>query len=287
MQDITPRTYEDFLKLAAEGTVVPVVKRVLADLLTPVASYLKVERLSPYSFLLESIEGGEKVARYSFIGFRPETVVTAHGREVTVEGPAGVERHDQPMLDVLREISGQHIPVRFADLPPFVCGAVGYIGYDAVRWFEKIPDTHEPDPVTPDGVMMFFSRLMAFDHVRHQIHIIANVFTGGKTEGLEDEYRKALDDIEAIEATLEDPVEPLARRPKSDLLPLRSNLTKQQYESSVEQAKQYIEAGDIFQVVLSQRFEVGVSAHPFEVYRALRVVNPSPYMFYLKMGEAR
>jgi anthranilate synthase component 1 len=286
MQEITPRTYEEFLKLAAEGTVVPVVKRVMADLLTPVASYLKVERLSPYSFLLESIEGGEKVARYSFIGFRPETILSAHGREVKVEGPSGVEQHSQSMLGVLREMSGRHIPVRFADLPPFVCGAVGYIGYDAVRWFEKIPDTHRDDYGIPDALMMFFSRLMVFDHVRHQIHIIANVFTGGRTKGLEAEYRKALDDIEAIEATLEDPVEPLPRLSKDDLLPLRSNLTKEQFETSVERAKEYIAAGDIFQVVLSQRFEVGVSAHPFEVYRALRVVNPSPYMFYLKMDRS-
>src|SRR5438128_1072241 len=142
MSTLTPQTYQDFLKLAAEGTVVPVVKRVMADLLTPVAAYLKIERLSPYSFLLESVEGGEKVARYSFIGFEPETIVRSRSGEVTIEKASGNEASGEPMLAVLRRLSGNHIPVRFPDLPPFVCGAVGYLSYDAARWFEKIPDAH-------------------------------------------------------------------------------------------------------------------------------------------------
>jgi len=186
---------------------------------------------------------------------------------------------------VLRRLSGQHIPVRFAELPPFVSGAVGYLSYDAVRWFEKIPDSHTDDIGIDDAVMMFFSRLLVFDHVRHQIHVIANVFTGGRTDDLEGEYRVAIDDIEAMEARLEDPIEPLPRRPSSEEPRVRSNMTKQRFEQAVIAAKEYIAAGDIFQAVLSQRFEVGLSAHPFEVYRALRVVNPSPYMFFLKIGD--
>jgi anthranilate synthase component 1 len=285
MSNLTPATYEDFLKLAAEGTVVPVVKRVIADLLTPVAAYLKIERLSPYSFLLESVEGGEKVARFSFLGVAPEIIVRSRAKGVTIERASGTEQTDEPLLNVLRRLSGRHIPVRFADLPPFVCGAVGYLSYDAARWFEEIPDSHPEDIGIDDAVMMFFSRLLAFDHVRHQIHVIANVFTDGKTEGLEAEYKKAIDDIEAMEARLEDSIEPVPTPQISGDAKVRSNMTKEKFAEAVTTAKEHIAAGDIFQVVLSQRFEVELGAHPFEVYRALRVVNPSPYMFFLKIGD--
>src|SRR5436190_11595614 len=219
MSQLTPQTYQDFQKLAAEGTVVPVVKRVMADLLTPVAAYLKIERLSSYSFLLESVEGGEKVARYSFLGFAPEIIVRSRANKVTIERGSSKEETDEPMLAVLRRLSGRHIPVRFAELPPFVGGAVGYWSYDAVRWFEKIPDSHHDDIGIDDAVMMFFSRLLVFDHVRHQIHVIANVFTDGRTDGLEAEYQEAIDDIEAMEARLEDPVEPLPSPDNHDSTP--------------------------------------------------------------------
>jgi anthranilate synthase component I len=285
MKNLAPSSYEEFLELAEQGTVVPVVKRVMADLLTPVAAYLKFERLSPYSFLLESVEGGEKVARYSFLGFAPEIIVRSRAGRVVVETPAGVQETDEPMLAVLRRISGQHIPVRVQDLPPFVCGAVGYLSYDAVRWFERIPDNKPDDVGIDDAVMMFFSRLLVFDHVRHQVHLIANIFTEGKTDGLEKEYAKALDDIEAMEARLEDPIEPLPRRPVESRSRPRSNMTRSEFEAAVVRAKEHIAAGDIFQVVLSQRFQVPLSAHPFEVYRALRMVNPSPYMVYLKIDD--
>src|ERR1044071_7270174 len=142
MNQFSPQSYEEFIRQAAQGTVVPVSKRVMADLLTPVAAYLKFERLSPYSFLLESVEGGEKVARYSFLGFSPETVVSSRAGRVIIETAGGRQETDQPMLQVLRRLSGEHIPVRLPDLPPFVCGAVGYMSYDAVRWFEKIPDNN-------------------------------------------------------------------------------------------------------------------------------------------------
>jgi anthranilate synthase component 1 len=287
MARLFPSTYEEFVKLAGEGTVVPIVKRVVADLLTPVAAYLKVERLSKFSFLLESVEGGEKVARHSFLGFDPHTIVRCKAGKVTIESASGIEGTDEPMLTVLRRLSGQHIPVRVPDLPPFTCGAVGYIGYDAVRWFEKIPETNPDDLGLDDAVIMFFSRIMAFDHVRHQVDLIANVFTGGRREGLETEYQSAVDEIEAIEARLEDPIDPLpgVGEEHSRLSKVRSNLTKEKFEAAVIKAKEYIAAGDIFQVVLSQRFDTALTAHPFQIYRALRVVNPSPYMFFLKMDD--
>jgi anthranilate synthase component I len=285
MNNYTPSSYEKFLEQAAQGTVVPVYKRVLADLLTPVAAYLKIERLSPYSFLLESVEGGEKVARYSFLGFDPHTIVRSSNGTVTVETEGNTQTVDQPMLTVLRRLAGQHIPVKLPDMPPFVCGAVGYIGYDAVRWFEKIPDKNPDDLNIDEAVMMFYSRILVFDHVRHQIHLIANIFTNGRSEGLEGDYQRAIDDIESMEAHLEDAIEPLPRTDLNEPVKVRSNMTKEQFEQAVVKAKEYIAAGDIFQVVLSQRFEVALSAHPFEVYRALRVVNPSPYMFFLKMDQ--
>jgi anthranilate synthase component 1 len=287
MQSLKPPTYEDFLKLAREGTVIPVIKRVMADLLTPVAAYLKIERLSKYSFLLESVEGGEKVARHSFLGFDPHTIVRCRAGKVTIERESGTEETDEPMLTVLRRLAGQHIPVRVPDLAPFSCGAVGYIGYDAVRWFEKIPDEKADDLNVGDALMMFFSRILVFDHVRHQIDLIANILTDGRTEGLEAEYRAAVDGLEAIEARLGDPIETLPRigEPREGPSKVRSNLTKERFEAAVVKAKELIAAGDIFQVVLSQRFDRALSAHPFQVYRALRVVNPSPYMFFLRLDD--
>jgi anthranilate synthase component 1 len=286
MQTLTPATYDEFLKYAREGTVVPVVKRVMADLLTPVAAYLKIERLSKFSFLLESVEGGEKVARYSFLGFDPHTIVRRRAGKTSISRNGAVEESDEPMLNVLRRISGQEIPVRIPDLPPFSCGAVGYMSYDAIRWFERIPDKNADDVGIDDAVMMFFSRILAFDHVRHQIHLIANVFTHGQTEGLEGAYRSAVDEIEAIEARLEDAIEPLRRaEAATSRAKVRSNIKKDKFEEAVAKAKEYIAAGDAFQIVLSQRFDTALTAHPFEVYRALRVVNPSPYMFYLKMDD--
>ncbi|HMG32993.1 MAG TPA: anthranilate synthase component I [Blastocatellia bacterium] len=285
MESLSPPTYDEFLKLASEGTVVPVVKRVMADLLTPVAAYLKIERLSKFSFLLESIEGGEKVARYSFLGFDPHTIVRSRSGKTSIERGTSTEETGEEMLAVLRRLSGRHIPVRVPELPPFTCGAVGYLSYDAVRWFEKIPDNNPDDLEVEDSVMMFFSRILVFDHVRHQIHLISNVFTEGRTQGLEDAYRQAVDEIEAIEAHLEDPIEPLKRAEPAVPTKVRSNMKKDKFEEAVLKAKEYINAGDIFQVVLSQRFDTALTAHPFEVYRALRVVNPSPYMFFLKMDD--
>ena len=283
---LTPQNYGEFEKLASEGTVVPVIKRVMADLLTPVAAYLKIEHASPYSFLLESVEGGEKVARYSFLGYDPHIVLSSRGGKVILESKTGEQVIDRPMLEVMRELTGKHVPVRLPDMPPFVGGAVGYLGYDAVRWFEKIPDKNPDSLGMDEALMMFFSRILAFDHVRHQIHLIASVFTGGRTSGLEFEYNQAVDDIEAMEARLEDATPPLPRGPNGGPAPIRSNLTKEEFERAVLAAKEYITAGDIFQVVLSQRFDTVLSAHPFEVYRALRVVNPSPYMFYLKLDDS-
>ncbi len=291
MSPITPATYDEFLALAAQGTVVPLVKTVMADLLTPVSAYLRIERNSARAFLLESIEGGEKIARYSFLGCAPHTIVRAKGQEVSVLRDTGeremeVEKIKAPMLDLIRDMMRQQRPVNVPGLPPFSCGAVGYFGYDAVRWFEHLPAQAADDLGMDTAVVMFFSNLLAFDHVKHQIHIIANVFTDGAKEGevLREKYIAACGEIARLEASLAAPVElpPSARR--SEPFQIRSNMTKEHYLASVEQIKEYIRAGDAFQVVFSQRFETDIFSHPFQVYRALRVINPSPYMFFLKLG---
>ncbi len=288
MSSITPATYEAFLQLAAQGTVVPLVKTVMADLLTPVSAYLRIERQAPRAFLLESIEGGEKIARYSFLGCAPHTVVRARGPQVIVEKQDGTsETLDAPMLDVLRDLMRQQQPVKLPDLPPFSAGAVGYFGYDAVRWFERLPEQAKDDLRMETACVMFFANMLAFDHVKHQIHIIANVFTEGEKDGdrLREKYIAACSEIARLEAALSAPVELPAAARRTEPLQIRSNMAKDYYLSCVEKIKEYIRAGDAFQVVFAQRFETDIVSHPFQIYRALRVVNPSPYMFFLKLGN--
>jgi anthranilate synthase component 1 len=295
MPTISPASYEEFLSLAARGTVVPLVKTVMADLLTPVSAFLRIERQSPHAFLLESIEGGEKIARFSFLGCAPHTIVrgrtTIGGEgdrvEITVERASGeIEKRQGPMLDVLRDLMRPHRPVRVEGLPPFSCGAVGYFGYDAVRWFERLPAKAQDDLGMDTAVVMFFASLLAFDHVKHQIHIIANVFTQGEKDGpgLREKYIAACAEIARLEASLSAPIEPPPSTRRAEPLQIRSNLTKETYLKAIDRIKEYIRAGDAFQVVFAQRFETDLVSHPFQVYRALRGVNPSPYMFFLKLG---
>src|SRR5262249_13057740 len=235
---------------------------------------------------------GEKIARFSFLGCAPHTVVRAHNSagsgservEIVIEQANGeTQSREAPMLDVLRDLMRPHRPVKVAGLPPFSCGAVGYFGYDAVRWFERLPMRAKDDLGMDTAVVMFFSSLLAFDHVKHQIHIIANVFTEGEKEGdsLREKYIAACSEIARLEASLAAPVElpPATRR--AEPLQIYSNMTKEYYLQSIERIKEYIRAGDAFQVVFAQRFETDLASHPFQVYRALRVVNPSPYMFFL------
>ncbi|HQR38296.1 MAG TPA: anthranilate synthase component I [Blastocatellia bacterium] len=281
---ISPASYDAFLANCREGTVVPVVKRVLADMLTPVSAFLRIAGDSPYAFLLESVEGGEKVARYSFLGAKPDSVLRVVSGEVFVEENGVTRRDDLPPLQAMRRYAGRYVPVRSDDLPPFTGGAVGFMGYGAIHWFEKLPDAHKDDLGIDDSIVAFFSTLVAFDHVRHEMVLISNVFTDGRTEGLEAEYDQALARIAAMEAQLELPASvpvPLG----GERAKMRSTMNRDLFEMAVNRAKEYITAGDAFQVVLSQRLELSITAHPFQIYRALRVVNPSPYMFYLRLGD--
>jgi anthranilate synthase component 1 len=265
---------EEVKRLQSQGNVIPVYKSVIADFLTPVSAFLKLEKDRPYAFLLESVEGGETIARYSFLGGDPFLVKRY--------------RDDQPadFMQDIRATMERFSSVKLPGLPPFTGGAVGYFGYDMVRTIEEIPKTGTDDLGVDDAVLMFYKTVLAFDHLRHQIHIISNVIVDGSHEPIDVQYAKAVDEIRRIEGVLRSPLEIPVTAPKEGDVAVRSNFEKKDYLNAVARAKEYIAAGDIFQVVLSQRFEVDLPASPFEIYRALRIVNPSPYMYYLKMPES-
>ena len=277
----------EFLRIASAATLVPVSKSVSADLLTPVSAFLAVAEREPYAFLLESVEGGEKIGRYTFLGTRPYMRLVAARDGVWEERGRRRERvGDDPIAALRRELQ-QHNPVKVPGLPPFTGGAVGYFAYDFVRRLETLPQQARDDLRVPDCLLMFFDRLLAFDHVRHQIHIIAIADVGA--EAPRAAYERAQRDINTLERRL---TAGLKRRPLSPVrvptarpLHPRVNTTRERFIGAVNQAKEYIAAGDIFQVVLSQRMEFNVAGDAFEVYRALRTVNPSPYMYFLRMGK--
>ena len=265
---------KDIQRLREQGNVIPVYKSVIADFLTPVSAFLKLEKDRPYAFLLESVEGGETIARYSFLGCDPFLVSRY--------------RRGQPadFMETLRTNLNRFRSVKLPNLPPFTGGAVGYFGYDMVRTIENIPESGTDDLGVDDAVMMFYKTILAFDHLRHQIHIISNLLVDESNEPLEQQYRKATEEIERIEKLLRAPLETPTPAIHKGEITVRSNIEKRDYLNAVSAAKEYIAAGDIFQVVLSQRFEVELKTPPFEIYRALRIVNPSPYMYYLKMPDA-
>jgi anthranilate synthase component 1 len=271
----------------SSGRVIPVWKPVLADMLTPSGAYLRLARKSKHAFLLESIEGGEQVARYTFLGADPHLILRARADEIEIwEGGKTTHRRGK-VLDALREIAARFAPIRVPGVPPFSAGAVGYIGYDVVGQFERVPPPRKSgDTGLPDAVLMFFANLLVFDHVKHQILIISNVHTkGGESRAaLTAKYHAAEREISRMEKLLAAPVT-IPKVGRKVNLRVKQNMSKAAFEKSVRRGKEYIAAGDIFQVVLSLRLEIDLPADPFSVYRMLRTVNPSPYMFFLKMGD--
>ncbi len=279
-------SFEKFVELTKQGNIIPVYKAVSADLLTPVSAYLRIEPNKPYAFLLESVEGGEKIARYSFLGCDPYLILSAHGDLVEINrGKETLKRKGQ-LLDVMKKVTERYQPVKHPGLPPFVGGAVGYFAYDTIRWVENIPQQGEDDLQLEDAVLMFFSNLLVFDHVRQQILIVSNVFVDESADQLDAKYQMALSEIECLESLLKQPVviPPFGQVEVEDET-VKSNFSKADYLKAVGKCKELIKAGDIFQVVLSQRFTVSVTTSSFNIYRALRMVNPSPYMFYLKIKD--
>ncbi len=276
--------FKTFSKLAQQGNLVPVYDTYTADLLTPVGAHLRIARKARYSFLLESVEGGETIGRYTFAGASPEEVFRARGRHCVMETGKRQVEFDADPVERLRELVQRYRPVRVPGMPPLTAGAIGYFAYDMVRLIERIPDTGRDDLHLDDCVMMFYRGLLAFDHVRHCVWIIRNVYTGGPSS-LRAKYDAAVREIERTRRELEKPLSEPRRRPQARPLRVHSNMTKHQFTSAVEKAKEYIRAGDAFQIVVSQRFDARTGADPFEIYRALRVVNPSPYLYFLKLDD--
>ncbi len=276
--------YRTFCRLARQGNLVPVYDTFTADLLTPVSAYLRLARGARYSFLLESVEGGEKIARYTFVGADPIEVFRYARGACIVEGQSRLHWEQSNPIDFLRHRIGRYRPVRLPGLPPLVAGAIGYFAYDMVRLVERIPARGRDDLGLDDAVLMFYLGLVAFDHVQHRLWIVRNVFTEG-VGSLRARYDAAVREIAATRRTLEQPLPPRRAALRASPPRTRSNIPKARYLAGVRKAKRYIRAGDIFQVVLSQRFSARTKADPFEIYRALRVVNPSPYMYFLRLGD--
>ncbi|MBI4778354.1 anthranilate synthase component I [Candidatus Desantisbacteria bacterium] len=281
--------YQDFQQKAKDGAnLIPVYKEIIADMETPVSAFQKIAMDTGYAYLLESVEGGESLGRYSFLGSNPFITFQGKGNVVEVSRDGKIERFEgvDPLMHLLGFMN-EFQSARLPEFPRFFGGAVGYIGYDYVRCIEDIPDTN-PDSINlPDVLFVITDTILVFDHVRHTIKVIANVWL--RDDDIEAAYKRAMDKIAGIIERLKEPL-PYRNEifPVTNTIPeidVQSNVTKSEFESQVLRIKEYIAAGDIFQTVLSQRFQVPVKADALSLYRALRWINPSPYMFLLKFGE--
>lgn len=281
---VTP-DFTTFCQLASQGNLVPVYREIMADMDTPVTAFRKIDD-GRYSFLLESIEGGEKWARYSFLGGGPSLIVRSKGNRVELVRKDGIEQREvSDPTTVVREILSQYHPVEVAGLPRFVGGAVGYLGYDMVRHFEQLP-SRLPDSIgTWDSLFMITDSLLIFDNVKQKIQVVATAHLDGSLS-LEESYQQAIARIDGLVAQLRSPLSASAvTRPASSTVGFSSNMTQAGFEAAVERCKEYVRAGDIIQIVLSQRFSGDLTVDPFDIYRVLRTTNPSPYMFFLRCDD--
>ena len=279
--------YPDFSlyqKLSRQGNLIPVYGEFLWDLESPVGAFLRLPQ-SDYAFLLESVEGGEKWARYSFLGFEPKLIYRSRGKKAEVieeQSFQSLSGFTNP-LEPLRQILSRYQPVLVEGLPRFFGGAVGYLGYDLVRFFEKLPEKN-PDELYSFDVHMFITdKIIIFDRVKHTIKIVVNTYLE-KSDLAKEHYQSALEEIQGLAERLKSPVilpePPIYSQP----LEFKSNFEKKEFEQAVKRALEYIRSGEVIQVVLSQRFQAPSRVDAFQLYRALRHINPSPYLFFLKMG---
>ena len=282
--DKTQLTYDEFQDLVSDGWgTVPVYKRILADLLTPVAAWVHLSKKADYAFLLESVEKGNQFSRYSYVGINPQkilmhkdgqTIVTENGESIIV---------DMPFLDLLRETQSKYNMVKLPGIPSFTGGLVGYLGYETIAWVEDIP-THDKSQLdVPDSVFMLFEDMIAFDHLKGSALVISNVKVN-PDQDLEKQFDKAHLRVDAIGESLHSDVD-YQTPVRVEQSKVSSNFDQNSFESAVLKAKAHIVDGDIFQLVLSQRFERKTSVEPTTLYRALRTINPSPYMFHLKIKD--
>lgn len=281
---------EEFLKLSKKGNVIPVYMEVNADLDTPVSAFLKIKQ-GDYSFLLESVEGQEKIARYSFLGTDPSLIFKSRGRQIEIIDVGKKKSRSfvtkETPLDEIKKIMRDFRSAGLAGLPLFYGGLVGYIGYDTVRFFEKIPDKNKDTLQIPDTFFILTDTILIFDRLNHTLKIVNNVILP-KQAGVSKKrelYQQAIRKIESIYNDFNRFVIQAKPAKQPGRLLINSNLKKSEFVDMVKKGKEYIKKGDIIQVVLSQRFKVKTQKEHFEIYRALRSLNPSPYMYYLKLKD--
>ncbi len=281
-------SFEEFAKLAKQGNLIPVYDVFSADLLTPVSAYLRLAQGARYSFLLESVEGGEKIARYTFAGAHPEEIFRYAGGACVLESSDRLIWEERDPITFLRQHMERYKPVRLPGLPPLVAGAIGYFSYEMVRLIERLPKRLRDEIGLYDAMLMFYHGILAFDHVQHRLWIVRNVYTEG-VGSLRSKYNAAIKEIQRTRKLLDEPANSEHPRKsfkgKKPAPAITSNFKRKEYLDVVQRAKKYIRAGDIFQVVVSQRFSARTKAAPFSIYRELRALNPSPYLFYLQLND--
>lgn len=272
--------------MAGQGNLIPVYREFLGDMETPVSAYLKIRDRS-FSYLLESADGG-RWGRYSFIGYKPYLIFLCRDKEIEIRerDTEQILRDVKNPLEALRDLNRRFKTVPVDGLPPFQGGLVGYFNYDLVRKWERLPGISPESPELPECLFTASKCLIIFDHLRHQIKVVAFAYLNGK-EDLKRTYSQACEEIEEILLDLKRSLPPISSEGRFSLTPLRANLEREEFEEAVRKAKDHIVAGDVIQVVLSQRFSGEVAGDDFHLYRNLRGLNPSPYMFYLNFKEIR
>jgi anthranilate synthase component I len=276
--------YAAFLELSRQGNLIPVYREIMADMDTPVTAFKKLDD-GCFSFLLESIEGGEKWGRYSFLGSSPSLIVRSKGNSVEIieNGATSILTSGDP-LGCIRDILARFTPVEVEGLPRFFGGAVGYLCYDMVRYFESLP-TEKPALIDAyDAYFLITDTIVIFDTMSQKIKVVSNAHLDG-TATPEDAYRLAVQNIEAIIKRLRMPLGSGTAPPAPTRSDINSNMSREAFEAMVEKSKEYVRSGDIIQVVVSQRFSGDISVDPFTIYRVLRTLNPSPYMFFLRLDD--
>ncbi len=278
---MTVPSLEEFRSLARGGKLVPVYREVFADHDTPVSAFRKIDS-GAHGFLLESVEGGEKWGRFSLLGSRPSIVFIAKGDQSEIHENGKVTKGKRPPIEELAELLKRHQAIALPGVPRFCGGAVGYLGYDTVRWFERIPERTRDDVGLPDAVFLFGDVVSVFDNLTHTLKVVTHARAGDDPDAA---YRAAVTRLDQEVARLRAPL--VWSEPGEGRVPVEpeSSVTREQFIEAVEVAKEHIRAGDIFQVVLSHRMSAPVTQPAFEAYRALRVTNPSPYMYFLRLGE--
>lgn len=266
--------FKEIEKFAENYDVIPVVKEIYADIITPITLLRKISAVSKRYYLLESVEGGEKWGRYSFIGFEPKSRIYYKNKKLTIEGEGARETETDKPFDVIREFLSNYKTPKFENIPPFTGGLVGYFGYSMIAVAEPVLKLRESE--FNDFDLMFFDKVVAYDHLTQKISVIVNM----KTHDIEQQYKKACDDIENIISIITEQ-KPLPVQKPYDKVEFKSNMTEEEFCKMVEKTKEYIYDGDIFQCVVSRRFESEYKGSLIDAYRVLRVTNPSPYMVYM------